>query len=65
LKEEKEATKELEKAQQFIQPAEAQAGEDLFAFEYTSDEQVFQKSRDAWAKFLASMIENLKTRMFF
>lgn len=40
---------------QLLSPGEVQYYEDLFAFVYTSNDKVFQKSVNAWASLLASM----------
>merc|ERR1719232_1649532 len=47
-------------ANSYIAPSKSQAYEDLFAFEYTSNETVFESSVRAWDSFLKSMDLDIK-----
>jgi len=49
--------KTVEEYQQFLSPGTSQVNENMFAYEYTSDEIVFRKSINAWANMLRSMVE--------
>ena len=49
--------KTVEEYQQFLSPGTSQVNENIFAYEYTSDERVFRKSIDAWTNMLRSMVE--------
>jgi len=42
---------------QLIAPAESQTTEDMFAYEYTADENAFQQSLKAWASISRSMLD--------
>jgi len=48
----------LNKYEDLISPGKIQFYEDLFAFEYTSDDNTFQESLDAWASLMKSFVNN-------
>lgn len=54
-----DGVRNLKYVDEMIAPARTESFEDLFQFEYTDNEEVFQKSHSAWISLLLSMIENI------